>query len=158
MESPWRLGVLEASSFEVLLERGKIVCFLDCYPSSKVPRGPPKRLIYPPHPPALPVRGPPQTEVFRYFSDPLFSWPLGCVFSPRMRQKEPLLTPSWEARWHQNRSKVIFKTPSIAKMKVFKFPLFYNTFVPSRGSQDGNKSCSRRFCSLLHVCRFSYRF
>ena len=58
---------LRGLSFEVLLERGKIVCFLDCYPSLKVPRGPPKRLFYPPHPPALPVREPPQTEVFRYF-------------------------------------------------------------------------------------------
>ena len=60
-------------------------------------------------------------------------------------QKEPLLSPSWDPKWSQNRSKVVLKSPATAKVKIFKFPLFYNTFAAPWGAQVGSKSCSRLF-------------
>ena len=54
---------------------------------------------------------------------------------------DPNMAPSWGPRWPQNRSKVVFRTLDVAKVRVFKFLLFYNTFGASGGSQDVSKSC-----------------
>ena len=54
---------------------------------------------------------------------------------------DPNMAPSWEPRWLQNRPKVVFRTLDVAKVRVFKFLVFYNTFGASGGSQDVSKSC-----------------
>jgi hypothetical protein len=54
---------------------------------------------------------------------------------------DPNMAPSWGPRWPQNRSKVVFRTLDVAKVRVFKFLVFYNTFGASGGSQDVSKSC-----------------
>ena len=54
---------------------------------------------------------------------------------------DPNMAPSWEPRWPQNRPKVVFKKLKVAKVRIFKFLMFYNTFGASGGSQDVSKSC-----------------
>ena len=58
---------------------------------------------------------------------------------------DPNMAPSWGPRWLQNRSKVVFKTLDMAKVKVFKFPLFYNTFGPREGAKTDQNRHRRRF-------------
>ena len=87
---------LRGLSFEVLLERGKIVCFLDCYPSSKVPRGPPKRLIYPPHPPGTSRPGASPDRAFLILFCSSFLTDLGSRFFRSWMRPRRFLSPTWQ--------------------------------------------------------------
>ena len=85
-----------------------------------------------------------QVYVFMFFFGMVFGVFSRSFFSLLGMSKtflDPNMVPSWGPRWPQNRSKVVFRTLDVAKVRVFKFPLFYNTFGASGGSQDVSKSC-----------------
>ena len=54
---------------------------------------------------------------------------------------DPNMAPSWGPRCPQNRSKVVFRTLDVAKLRVFKFLVFSNTVGALGGTQDVSKSC-----------------
>ena len=69
--------------------------------------------------------------------------PLDPLLGPKMAPKS--LQSGLEDVWH-------------GQSECLQIPSVLQYFWLSGGSQDGSKSCSRRFCSLRHVCRFSHRF
>ena len=116
----WICSWLEASGFEIL---GKVQVLL----SRNLEGRARKRLIYHAHPLVLPVWGPPQTEVFRYFfwssflmASGMHFFALGRVQDDFGTQHGPNLDQIWSHVgpffWHfwgvvlASQNKVVFKT------------------------------------------------
>ena len=68
------------------------------------------------------------------------------------------MAPSWGARWPQNRSKVVLKTFDMAKVNVFKFPPFYNTFGPRGGPKTGQNRVQGGFVHFAMYVDFRIVF